>query len=512
MYINSKWYLGLFLVPLIAVIGFGVVLSANISRTSQKVINFEDKLSADLIAVQDKFYSDLNTLEQEIVTTLEQEIVTTLNSVQNSLMSEISTLEQEIIFGLIDVEETLIHDLSVFKQEISSNLITSIEDLTLRMLEDNQTLVEDVDSLQESFDRDITILEEDIILKLSEVEKSLMSDVDNLSIDITDKNSQIDQMISELADVNSVLVTEIEDSNELLSDRIDTVNLRLDDVYDEFVDKHSDLDYRITSQDEEFFSEFEQNFDVQDNLSSSISALSSDMLDLSSIVLELSDTHKEINSDTVEIMNKLNRSTLDAVPVYERTIDSVVDILESGEITASGFIYGDQANYVVTAWHVVKNSSNPSVRLSDGTNINARVIATNRPEDVALLKMDESVDAEPLSFADSSGLLIGQPVLVLGSPAGLTGSATTGVISAVGRKESDFDNNSFSSWHHPSDLVQIDAAVNPGNSGGPVLNSDGEVIGIMSFILTWGQDGGNTGLNFAVASDVVKQFTDSIIK
>ena len=480
MYINSKWYLGLFLVPLIAVIGFGVFLSVNISRTSQQTINFEDKLSADLIVVQDKFYSDLNTLEQEIVTTLNS-VQDSLMSEISTLMSEISTLEQEIIFGLVDVEEILIHDLSVLKQEISSNLITSIDDLTLRMLEENQTLVEDVDSLQESFGRDITILEEDIILKLSEVEKSLMSDVDNLSIDITDKNSQIDQMISELADVNLVLVTEIEDSNELLSDRIDTVNLRLDDVYDEFVDKHSDLDYRITSQDEEFFSEFEQNFDVQDNLSSSISALSSDMLDLSSIELELSDTHKEINSDTVEIMNKLNRSTLDA-------------------------------NHVVTAWHVVKNSSNPSVRLSDGTNINARVIATNRPEDVALLKMDESVDAEPLSFADSSGLLIGQPVLVLGSPAGLTGSATTGVISAVGRKESDFDNNSFSSWHHPSDLVQIDAAVNPGNSGGPVLNSDGEVIGIMSFILTWGQDGGNSGLNFAVASDVVKQFTDSIIK
>ena len=514
MTINSKWYLILFLVPLAAVMGFSAVMAVNISRISQQVISVENKLSADLILMQNKFYSDFNILEQEIVTNL--------NSVQDSLISDIAALEQEIISGLLDIEELLVRDLSTSKQEILANFITlmddvklDMDDVKLDMLEEDQQLTEDINSVKESFVRDVAVLGEDFLIELSRVERSLMTDVEKLSSSVTDKSdqlAQVDHLIGELSDMSAGLVTEIEDSNRLLGERIDIVGLRLDEVYSEFTNEHSDLGQRITSQDVEFSRESKQNLDAQDNLFSSIAGLSSDILDLSSGVLELSNAHRELNDDTVELMAKLNRSTLDAVSIYERTIDSVVDILESGKTTASGFIYGAQANYVLTAWHAVRNSLNPSVRLSDGTNIKARVIATKRSEDVAILKMEQSVDAEPLFLADSSELLIGQPVLLLGSPAGLTGSTTTGVISGIGRAKEDFDDDSFTFWHHPTNLVQIDAAANPGNSGGPVLNTNGEVIGIMSFILTWGESGGSSGVNFAVASDVVKQFVDSVIR
>ena len=152
--------------------------------------------------------------------------------------------------------------------------------------------------------------------------------------------------------------------------------------------------------------------------------------------------------------------------------------------------------------HVVEGAGKVSVRFTEnGDPIDAEVVGTDPSSDIAVLKIDPSKvegGVKPLQLADSKQIEPGQPAIAIGSPFGLQGTVTSGIVSALGREIQA--PNGFTI----SGVIQTDAAINPGNSGGPLLDDSGRVIGINSQIATNGANA-NSGVGFAVPIDTVKQ-------
>ena len=195
------------------------------------------------------------------------------------------------------------------------------------------------------------------------------------------------------------------------------------------------------------------------------------------------------------------------VDVYERVSPAVVEVTNGvgtgtnlqSQGSGSGFLI-DSEGHIVTNNHVVEGATRITVRLSDGTSVEATILGTNPANDLALLKVAaSSVEGIlPVPLGDSSGLKPGQMAIAIGNPFGLEGSVTVGVISQVGR-------DLPSSLGRPiSNVVQTDALINPGNSGGPLLDSSGNVVGINTAIQPSPLDGSFRGIGFAVPIDTLK--------
>jgi S1-C subfamily serine protease len=153
----------------------------------------------------------------------------------------------------------------------------------------------------------------------------------------------------------------------------------------------------------------------------------------------------------------------------------------------SGFLINDEG-FIMTNFHVISGSSKIQVTLADQSQYFAKALDTDRSDDLALIKIDPKKKLPFLHLGDSDHLQVGQKVLAIGDPFGLEGTLTTGVVSSIGRSI-DSENN-----QRLEGMIQTDAAINGGNSGGPLLNSSGEVIGINTAIL--GQT--NIGIGFAL--------------
>jgi serine protease Do len=158
----------------------------------------------------------------------------------------------------------------------------------------------------------------------------------------------------------------------------------------------------------------------------------------------------------------------------------------------SGFII-DPSGYVVTNNHVVDEGTDVKVTLSTGQEYAAKLIGTDAKTDLALLKIEALARLPAVAFGDSDKMRVGDWVLAVGNPFGLGGTVTAGIISARGR---DLRNGPF------DDFLQIDAAINQGNSGGPLFNLAGEVVGINTAIAS--PNGGSVGIGFAIPSDLAK--------
>src|SRR5687767_1591729 len=158
----------------------------------------------------------------------------------------------------------------------------------------------------------------------------------------------------------------------------------------------------------------------------------------------------------------------------------------------SGFII-DASGYVVTNNHVVDGAKDIEVTLTDGSAYSAKVIGTDAKTDLALLKVEAKKPLPFVSFGDSDKMRIGDWVMAVGNPFGLGGTVTAGIVSARGRDihEGPYD-----------DFLQIDAAINQGNSGGPTFSTDGSVIGINTAIFS--PSGGSVGIGFAIPSNLAK--------
>ena len=158
----------------------------------------------------------------------------------------------------------------------------------------------------------------------------------------------------------------------------------------------------------------------------------------------------------------------------------------------SGFII-DRDGYIVTNNHVIADADTVSVRLSDGRQYSAEIIGTDDKTDLALLKIDAE-ELLAITFGDSDATRVGDWVVAIGNPFGLGGTATAGIVSARGR---DIRSGPY------DDYLQIDAPINRGNSGGPVFNTDGEVVGVNTAIFS--PNGGSVGIGFAIPSNQVNE-------
>jgi S1-C subfamily serine protease len=193
--------------------------------------------------------------------------------------------------------------------------------------------------------------------------------------------------------------------------------------------------------------------------------------------------------------------------IYRRASQGVVDIVATtpgGRAEGSGFVI-DTSGDIVTNQHVVSGAGALTVRFADGSQASAQVVGQEPASDLAVIRVT-GVDASklhPLSLGDSSQAQVGSGVIAIGSPYGLTGSLTVGVISAVGRTIQSPDG------HAIPGALQTDAPINRGNSGGPLLDSAGHVIGVNSQLES--TSGDNSGIGFAIPSSTVQTVVKQIL-
>ena len=161
---------------------------------------------------------------------------------------------------------------------------------------------------------------------------------------------------------------------------------------------------------------------------------------------------------------------------------------KGGQAVGTGFIV-DAKGTIVTNYHVVGKADSITVTLSDGTKLPAKLMGGDEKTDLAVLKVESDKDLPYVTFGDATKVRVGQAVMAVGNPFGLGGTVTTGIVSARGR---DIHQGPF------DDYIQTDAAINRGNSGGPLFDMDGNVIGINTAIFS--PTGGSIGLGFAIPS------------
>ncbi len=194
--------------------------------------------------------------------------------------------------------------------------------------------------------------------------------------------------------------------------------------------------------------------------------------------------------------------------VYDRDGPGVVSVYASSEETGpsggSGFVV-DEAGHLVTNQHVVEGADAVSVRFASGARHEAEVVGEDASTDIAVLKVDAPREAlKPLTLGDSDAVAVGDPVVAIGNPLDVGISVTTGIVSGVGRPVPTPNNYTIDG------AVQTDAALNPGNSGGPLLDMGGTVIGVNAQAA---DSGGNIaqGLSFAVPINTVKGVVEQLI-
>jgi len=198
-------------------------------------------------------------------------------------------------------------------------------------------------------------------------------------------------------------------------------------------------------------------------------------------------------------------ANLDARQIYDASKNAVTYIVADtpeGQATGSGFVVSKDG-LIVTNDHVVDGASQVQVKIGTSDKAQAaQVVGADPSRDLALLKVDGH-DLPTLSLADSSSVSVGDPTYAIGNPFGLDHTLTTGIVSALQRSLKAPDGATISG------AIQTDAALNPGNSGGALINADGQVIGVNSQIQTGssnGAEGGNVGIGFAIPSNTVKTF------
>ncbi|HSR66740.1 MAG TPA: trypsin-like peptidase domain-containing protein [Acidobacteriota bacterium] len=203
------------------------------------------------------------------------------------------------------------------------------------------------------------------------------------------------------------------------------------------------------------------------------------------------------------------------VRVFEDTRQGVVNIVSTSieynfflrplarQGVGSGFVV-DGKGHIVTNYHVIEGAEGLDVTLFDESKYEAEVIGVDPLNDLAVLRIEAPQEKlHPVPLGRSEGLVVGQKVLAIGNPFGLTSTLTTGVISSVGRRI-ETENTII------DDIIQTDTAINPGNSGGPLLNTAGQVVGVNTLI--YSRSGDSAGISFAVPVDTIKRNLPDLIE
>ena len=206
----------------------------------------------------------------------------------------------------------------------------------------------------------------------------------------------------------------------------------------------------------------------------------------------------------IEILDAVNQTGL--MPwstIYDQLKDSVV-LVQTNLGLGSGFVY-DTEGHIITNHHVIEDADTIQVTFLDGNITSANVVGMDIYSDIAVIKVDPEVTIlHPVVLGSSSDLTVGEPVAAMGNPFGLSDTLTAGIVSSVERTLEAAENYVI------IDIIQIDAAVNPGNSGGPLVNLKGQVVGVNTAIQS--ETGTFIGIGFAIPSDTVKREIDDLIE
>ena len=232
-----------------------------------------------------------------------------------------------------------------------------------------------------------------------------------------------------------------------------------------------------------------------------ISALSGELTTFRGETLARIET---LDDELSGVASQLSESVIDVNGIYQRVNQAVVKISNGQDTLGTGFVL-DFEGHILTPHHVVQDRAQIDVILSDGTISAATVIGTCKYSDVAVLTVKEALTIEALTVVDSTTVRVGEPVIVIGNPLELPGTITSGIVSQTNRfVEIRYDLGSR--W--VANLIQFDAAVNFGNSGSPLLNSRGEVIGM---VIGRVDPNLGDGIYYAVSSNKLKRVAESLI-
>lgn len=235
--------------------------------------------------------------------------------------------------------------------------------------------------------------------------------------------------------------------------------------------------------------------------------------------LDSESTTTVVERDVAPTLPAASSSGLTVQQIYRRASSAVVQVTStlqardglggfptpSRQALGSGFVL-DKAGHIVTNYHVVQDADKIEVSFTNKDTLDAKVVGVDPSTDLALLEVKESPEAlTPLGLADSDRVQVGDPVVAIGNPFGLERTVTAGIVSALQRAVTA--PNGFTIDH----VIQTDAPINQGNSGGPLISARGEVIGVNSQIQTGGSGDGNVGIGFAVPSNTVKSVVAQIL-
>ena len=214
---------------------------------------------------------------------------------------------------------------------------------------------------------------------------------------------------------------------------------------------------------------------------------------------------KKIEAIAESIETEVEFSLAEIFGMAEESVVQVNVLRGNDGGIGSGFVYSNEG-YIITNQHVVQDSTKVTVTFLDGESYIGDVIGKDRDLDIAVVKVNayNSTYLQPLIIGDSSKLTVGEKIVAIGNPFGLSGSMTSGIVSQIGRLLPQDTGYSI------PNVIQTDAAINPGNSGGPLFNMKGEVVGINTAIQS--ATGEFTGVGFAVPSNTVKKVVPVLIK
>jgi 2-alkenal reductase len=207
-------------------------------------------------------------------------------------------------------------------------------------------------------------------------------------------------------------------------------------------------------------------------------------------------------------------STLEAL--YQQVLPGVVSI-QTGVSEGSGFVF-DSEGHIVTNQHVVEGASEVQISFASGFKAYGTVIGADADADIAVIRVDAPAEQiHPLPIGDSNTLNVGEQVVAIGNPFGLSGTMTLGIVSGLGRTQFAHADPDGGGIFSTADIIQTDAAINPGNSGGPLFNLQGEVVGVNQSIRTETFNGAtgnavNSGVGFSISINLVKRIVPYLIR
>lgn len=250
-----------------------------------------------------------------------------------------------------------------------------------------------------------------------------------------------------------------------------------------------------------------ESLSLKTNFENSADALSVDSQNHSLDFFSVNDYENLLTSVFESVNNSVVQITTQYSIVNKNIIINGSPLESQSTHLGSGVVY-DTFGHIITNAHVIENADKVDVKFVDGNSYTAEVIGKDAYADIAVLKIIDDYSDEnlhPLTFGDSSQLNVGQQVIAIGNPFGLSNTMTTGIVSQTGRILPN-ENGGFSN----PNVIQTDAAINPGNSGGPLLNLLGEVIGINTAIRS--NTGEFSGVGFAISSNMVMRVVPSLIE